>query len=127
MNPILLTLSLAITPVQAQPPPTTDPVFRLTIGAYSVFQATDLYFTGRCLEAQTCSEGNPVLRWADDSGWFPVLKYSVAAGTIYVLLKFRDKSKPFYRDPTWWAAVALTGGQVYLSKRAYDLWQEGRR
>jgi hypothetical protein len=127
VNPILLTLALAVAPVQAPSQTQSDPVFRATLVAFMVTQGTDLYYTGRCLEAQTCREGNPALRWAEDSAALPVLKMAVAGTAVAVLARVRDKSKPFYRDPAWYTAVGLTGLYVWISKRNYDLYQEARR
>ena len=91
------------------------------------FNATELYYTGRCLEAGTCSEGNYALRWAEDSWALPVLKMTVAGTAAVVIAKFRDKSKKFWQDPAWYTLAGLTGAYAWLSKRNYDLYQEGKR
>lgn len=123
MNTILLTLSLAIAPVQQVSTPPGDSVIptRIAVSAFMVGQFTDISITQHYIGAGVFQEANPLLRWAEQK---PVamaaVKGSVAVAVSWLLLaKHKDNPKAVF-----WTSVALASAQAAIT---YHNYKESRR
>lgn len=106
-----------VTPAFAQ----SDLLNHVTVGAYMVGQFTDIATTEYCIGRGTCTEANPLMRWASDRPIaMAVVKGSVATISSAILIHFHET----HPRATFTTALLLTLGQAWLT---YHNWHVPRR